>query len=92
MFGNVSAGALLENAVYMNIRQLGVVNYYQKRSGAEIDFVLPDHSIALEVKRMAGERDFSRLKKLCESLGLKKGYIVSQRFSELSGCILAPDL
>jgi len=92
MFGNISAGALLENAVYMNIRQLGAVNYYQKRSGAEIDFVLPDHSLALEVKRTADERDVSRLERLCENLGLKNGYVISQKFSELSNCILAPDL
>lgn len=92
MFGKIRDGALLENAVFMNIRHLGKVNYYQKRSGAEIDFILPDQSIALEVKKRATERDVARLQKLCGPLNLRECYVISQNISDISVCILAPDL
>lgn len=92
MFGKIPDGALLENAVFMNIRHLGKVNYYQKRSGAEIDFILPDQSIALEVKKRATERDVARLQKLCGPLNLRECYVISQNISDISVCILAPDL
>lgn len=92
MFGKITDGALLENAVFMNIRHLGKVNYYQKRSGAEIDFILPDQSIALEVKKRATERDVARLQKLCGPLNLRECYVISQNISDISVCILAPDL
>ncbi len=92
LFGKVSDGALLENAVFMNLRHLGKVNYYQKRSGAEIDFILPDHRIALEVKKRADEKDFKKLKRLCDALNLKECYIISQDYSDLPECILASDL
>ena len=92
LFGKVSNGALLENAVFMNLRHLGKVNYYQKRSGAEIDFILPDHRIALEVKKRADEKDFKKLKRLCDALNLNECYIISQDYSDLPECILASDL
>ena len=92
LFGKVSDGALLENAVFMNLRHLGKVNYYQKRSGAEIDFILPDHRIALEVKKRADEKDFKKLKRLCDALNLNECYIISQDYSDLPECILASDL
>ncbi len=92
LFGKVSDGALLENAVFMNLRHLGKVNYYQKRSGAEIDFILPDHRIALEVKKRADEKDFKKLKRLCNALNLNECYIISQDYSDLPECILASDL
>ena len=92
LFGRVSDGALLENAVFMNLRYVGEVNYYQKRSGAEIDFVLPEQGIALEVKKRASEQDVKRLKRLCYALGLNDCYVVSHEYSNLPECILTTDL
>ena len=92
LFGKVSDGALLENAVFKNIHQHGKINYYQKRSGAEIDFILPDQKTAFEVKKRAYEQDFVRLKKLSEALNINECYVVSQDYSTASGTILAQDL
>jgi predicted AAA+ superfamily ATPase len=92
LFGKVSDGALLENAVFKNIHQYGKVNYYQKRSGAEIDFILPDKMMAFEVKKRAQEQDYRRLEKLSQSLNMKECYVISQDFSPHPGIILAQDL
>jgi len=92
LFGKVSDGALLENAVFRNIHQHGKVNYYQKRSGAEIDFILPDQKIAFEVKKRAHAQDIVKLKRLSGSLNLDECYVISQDFSETRESILAQDL
>ena len=41
-FARVSEGSLLENAVFLNLRKYGNLNYYQRCTGTEIDFILPD--------------------------------------------------
>ena len=92
LFGKVSDGSLRENAVFQNLRHYGRVNYYQKRSGAEIDFILPDERMAFEVKKRGHEQDYRRLEKLCHSLNMKEGYVISQDFSADRGIILAQDL
>lgn len=92
LFGKVSDGALLENAVFKNIRHHGAVSYYQKRSGAEIDFILPERKIAFEVKKKVHEQDIAKLKRVSDSLNLDECYLVSQEFSEAPGGILTQDL
>ena len=92
LFGKVSDGALLENAVFKNIRRHGAVSYYQKRSGAEIDFILPERKIAFEVKKKGHEQDIAKLKRVSDSLNLDECYVVSREFSEAPGVILAQDL
>ena len=88
-FAKVSEGALFENAVFLNLRNYGKINYYQKRSGAEIDFILSDKNIALEVKSTGSEKDYRKLKKIAQKLNCKEQYIISRKFSEYSGVIPA---
>ncbi|MFQ5824359.1 MAG: DUF4143 domain-containing protein, partial [bacterium] len=92
LFGKISDGGLLENAVFKNLRHYGKVNYYQKRSGAEIDFVLPDEMMAFEVKKWGHEQDYLKLQKLSQSLNMKEWYVISQDFSADRGIVLAQDL
>ena len=92
LFGKVSEGALLENAVYLNLKQYGKVNYYQRRSGREIDFILSEMKTAFEVKMKGTEYDLGILKKLASSLKLKEYYVISQLFNDCEGLILAQDL
>lgn len=92
LFGKVSEGALLENAVYLNLRKYGVLNYYQRRSGREIDFLLPDKQLSFEVKRKGTEHDIQELENLSQSIGMKSSYVVSQLFNDIIGIILAQDL
>jgi len=61
---------------------LGDVNYYQKKSGVEIDFIL-NKEIAYEVKLTPTLSNLKRLDRLKKELRLKDYYIVSRRFSEL---------
>jgi predicted AAA+ superfamily ATPase len=92
IFSKISGGALLENCVYNTIRKYGKINYYQKRSGAEIDFILPEKNIALEIKKKGTLQEYKRLSKTASSLGMNEWYIVSQLFTADKGMIPALDL
>ncbi|MCD4736981.1 MAG: DUF4143 domain-containing protein, partial [Bacteroidales bacterium] len=92
LFAKVDEGNLLENAVYNCVRHFGKVNYYQKRSGGEIDFILPELSVALEVKRKADQRDVHKLKVLSAKLGYKESYVVSKDFVDFENTISVIDI
>lgn len=86
-FSRVTEGHLLENAVFLNLRKYGEVQYYQRRSGGEIDFVLPDKKVGIEVKQKGTSSDYKKLSLLATSLGLKEYYVVTKEFSEFPGFI-----
>jgi predicted AAA+ superfamily ATPase len=92
LFGKVSEGALLENAVFLNLRRYGPVGYYQKRSGKEIDFVIPGIKAAFEVKRTGTEYDLRILEKQALALNFDQYYVISELFNDFKGLILAQDL
>lgn len=81
-FAKVSKGALFENAVFSALRLKGDVNYYQKKSGVEIDFIL-NKKYAYEVKSMPYEQDLKKLGNLVKELKLKGYWIISRKYSEL---------
>lgn len=81
-FSQASQGSLLENAVYRDIKKYGQIKYYQKRSGHEIDFVIPAKKIALEVKKKGDNQDLKKLKKLSNSLKLSEYYIITKEFNK----------
>jgi len=85
VFAKVDAGSMFENAVYNNLKLLGGINYYQKRSGAEIDFILQQKGIALECKICGTQQELKSLRKTTEGLGLDKSYIISQKFHQEEG-------
>lgn len=80
-FAKVSEGSSFENAVFLNLRKYGKINYYQKRSGGEIDFIL-DSKKAFEVKTKPTPSDFNALKKNSLSLGIKEQYIITRQFDQ----------
>ncbi len=90
-YAKVSEGAIFENSVYLNLRHYGELNYYQKRRGGEIDFLL-NKETAFEVKLTATPADLKKLKKLAIDLDLKDNYLVSGKFSGLDKTIFAIDL
>ena len=92
LFGKVSEGSLLENAVFLNLKRFGPVNYYQKRTGKEIDFVIPGMRAAFEVKKKGTAFDLRNLEKLAGSLNLDQYYVISELFTETKGLILAQDI
>ena len=91
-FGKVSEEARLENAVYLNLRKYGEIRYYQRRSGREIDFILPEARIGLEVKKTGDANDVRRITALSKALNLKEQYIITQQFRDIPGLIPTTDL
>jgi hypothetical protein len=90
--GKTSEGSLLENSVHLNLRKYGPVMYYQRRSGPEIDFVLPERSIGIEVKKTGTDRDYRKLSSVCKALGIERSYVVTQEFRESAGFVPALEL
>ena len=88
----LSEGALFENVIFNQIKSYGEIKYYQKRSGAEIDFVIPEQSLAFEVKITATERDLKKLERLSSELNFKKYFIISKNYTEIPHTILAIDI
>ena len=68
-FAQVSSGALFENAVANQLLRLGKVNYFQKKTGQEIDFIL-DKKKAIEVKETPGTFDLKTLQSRASDLGI----------------------
>ena len=81
-FARIGEGALFENAVFSALRANGEVNYYQKKSGVEIDFILNKRH-AYEVKLKPYDQDLMRLSRLAEELKLQDYTIVSRKYTEL---------
>lgn len=79
VMARVSAGQLLENVVYNQLKTKGRVSYFRKKSGAEIDFIL-DKKTAYEVKRTASLVDTHNLIRIQRLAKLKKGFVVSQQY------------
>ena len=78
-FARVDKGALFENAVFSALRLKGELNYYQRKSGVEIDFILNKKS-AYEVKTSPDQRDLARLSELARELKLKDYSIISRNY------------
>ncbi len=79
LLSKVSSGSLLENSVFMNLKKYGEVNYFQKHSGHEIDFIL-NKSVAFEVKTSGDTKDIGKLKRLANQLNIDEYYLISQNY------------
>ncbi len=91
VFSRIAEGSIFENAIYNNLSQSYKIQYYQKTSGREIDFII-DGKIGIEVKLKGIQGDFSKLKTLAEKIDLKEYYVVSKEFVDSHGFIFASDL
>ena len=92
LFAKVDEGNLFENAVFNNLKSYGKINYYQNRSGSEIDFILQEKGVAIEVKTKAIKQHIQKLERLSGNLGLKEFYVISKEFSEERNVVLALNL
>jgi uncharacterized protein len=68
---------LFENAIAGQLKPQGNLQYYQKKTGQEIDFIFLNNT-AIEVKETAIEQDMSILKQRGVTLKLKKMVLVSR--------------
>jgi uncharacterized protein len=77
----IGTGSLFENAVFLNLKKYGKINYFQKKSGSEIDFIL-ENKVALEVKSSGSASEYAKLKRMAGVLGLKEQYIITKSFNK----------
>lgn len=85
-FARLDTGAVFENAVFQNLLLLGKLNYYQRKSGVEVDFILNEKT-AFEVKLSARISDIKRLKELSMELKLDEYKLISKNFNPLPDII-----
>jgi len=90
VFGVTDMGKLLENSITNQLVPLGKLNYYAKKNGQEIDFIL-NEKLAIEVKETATEQDLKTLVHRAESIGMVDVKLVglNQTPSEFSEYIWA---
>ncbi len=82
----LSEGSLFENSIFWGLQQNREIQYYRRKNGAEIDFIV-DQKAAYEVKITATQRDVVHLERNAKALGLKKHYIVSRTYTPLKGVV-----
>jgi len=85
-FARPSEGVLFENNIFQNLKQKGEINYYQRKSGAEIDFILNKKG-AYEIKINPRENDLKKLGRMSRELGLKEFKLISKNYSQLENVI-----
>ncbi len=68
---SISSGAKLKNAIANQLYLKGELNYYAKRSGQEIDFIL-NKNIAFDVKETPTEGNLKILARRANSIGINK--------------------
>ncbi|MBE9465367.1 ATP-binding protein [Dyadobacter subterraneus] len=76
----VSSGQVFENAIALQLSQLGTIQYYQKTTGLEIDFIL-NNQIAIEVKETPAVHDEIVLKKRAAGIGMSEFFLVGRHQS-----------
>ena len=81
-FSRASEGALFENTIFNQLRPKGELNFYRRKSGSEIDFLL-NKQIAYEVKLSPSPSDLTKVKILCGALGYKDFHTISRRYTEM---------
>jgi len=78
--GQTSTGAIFENVIAHQLSIIGELNYYEKSSGTEIDFIL-DKKIAIEVKETLGGFDSKSLQKRSKPLELEQNILIGRELA-----------
>jgi len=76
----LSKGMLFEQSAFQSLRLKGELNYYQRKTGGEIDFILNKRE-AYEIKIKPGKSDLNKLKKIASSIKLDSYRIVSLNYT-----------
>jgi hypothetical protein len=76
--GNLlSSGQVFENAIAVQLKNQGTIQYYQKKTGQEIDFIF-NGDTAIEVKETPTPQDLQTITQRATAIGIDK-YIVTGR-------------
>ena len=73
----ISSGQLFENSIAAQLKPIGEIRYYQKKTGQEIDFIF-SNTMAIEVKETAIEQDKQVLQQRASAIGIKKQTLISR--------------
>lgn len=85
-------GSVLENTVFNQLHLYGEkTNYYERRSGGELDFVL-DQKIGLEVKETVTKSEVRQCSQIAKDLELEQSFVVSHNYHEDPRVILSQQL
>lgn len=76
----LSSGQVFENCIATQLKPLGQLQYYQKKTGQEIDFIF-NSTMAIEVKETAIEQDEKKLRQRAASIKINKQTLVSRNLS-----------
>lgn len=79
--GQVSSGAIFENAIANQLAQLGKIQYFEQSTGTEIDFIL-DRETAYEVKETCSQSDLNVLKERSKLLGITNSKLIGRHMPE----------
>jgi len=79
--GKVTSGQILENTVINQLRNWGNISFYNQRNESEIDAIY-ENEIAFEIKNKGTSKDLQKLDNRCKKLGISKGYIISNEWSD----------
>lgn len=85
-FVKIDKGRIFENSIFQILNQKGELNFYRKKSGAEIDFIL-DKEYAYEVKLSGDAGDFKKLKTLAAHLSIKNFKVITLKYTQEEGFI-----
>jgi predicted AAA+ superfamily ATPase len=73
----LDSGSLFENALAVQLLRLGPLNYFQRKGGYEIDFIL-NKKTAIEVKETPAPQDLKRLNDRAAAIGLGETMLVGR--------------
>jgi hypothetical protein len=73
----LSSGQVFENIVAVQLKSLGELQYYQKKSGQEIDFIFAGNT-ALEVKETPLEQDRNSLRQRAATIGITNQVLIGR--------------
>jgi len=78
--GQLSSGQIFENSIAVQLKSLGTIQYYQKKSGQEIDFIFNGNT-ALEVKETPAQQDRQTIEQRALSIDINKYFVVGRHLS-----------
>lgn len=78
--GMEDKGKLFENTIFHQLRTQGTLNYYQKKSGAEIDFIV-NKKACYEVKNHASPIDVTKTNTLAQSIQIQNTSLISNEYT-----------
>ncbi|WP_298360806.1 ATP-binding protein [Runella sp.] len=79
--GQLSSGAIFENAIANQLAQLGKIQYFEQSAGTEIDFIL-DRQKAFEVKETCTPQDLNNLAERSKLLKIIDYQLIGRHYPE----------